>query len=148
VPFYEKICEATGIRLVLRPDATPSNTQVDASRIVTVEFDANTRGLGWVFKPRQSEIDVHPGQLTTVMYEVHNTEDHAVTGQAIASFGPIVAGLHFKKLECFCFKQQTLQAGEVREMPVVFVVDSGLPKDVATVTLSYTFFEVPEGKKI
>jgi cytochrome c oxidase assembly protein subunit 11 len=123
VPFYEKICEATGIRMVLRPDAEALNTQVDPSRTITIEFDANTRGLGWTFEPKQRSVDVHPGQLTTVMYEVRNTRDSAVTGQAIASFGPMVAGLHFKKLECFCFKQQTLQAGEMREMPVVFVVD-------------------------
>lgn len=142
VPFYEKICELTGIRAVMKPTASPANTQVDLSRVVTIEFDANTHGLPWTFVPKQRHIDVHPGQLTTVMYEVRNTQDRPVTGQAIPSFGPQVAGLHFNKMECFCFERQTLQPGEVREMPVVFVLASTLPVDVASITLSYTFYEV------
>jgi cytochrome c oxidase assembly protein subunit 11 len=79
------------------------------------------------------------------MFEVRNNGARPVTGQAIPSYGPQVAGLHFRKLECFCFSQQTLQPGEVKRMPVVFVVDRALPQDVNTITLSYTFFEV-EGK--
>lgn len=142
VPFYEQICDLTGIRSILKADAAPVNTQVDYSRLVTIEFDSNTHGLPWEFKPKQRSIEIHPGQLTTIMYEVRNTKDHAVTGQAIPSFGPQLAGLHFKKMECFCFTQQTLGAGEVREMPVVFLLDGDLPKDVNTITLSYTFFEV------
>ena len=142
VPFYEQICEITGIRSVIRPDSAPANTQVDYGRSVTIELDSNTHGLPWVFKPKQRSVEVHPGAITTVIYEVRNTQDRPVTGQAIPSFGPQVAGLHFKKLECFCFQQQTLAAGEVREMPVVFLVDNDLPTDVNTITLSYTFFEV------
>jgi cytochrome c oxidase assembly protein subunit 11 len=149
VPFYEQICEIAGIRSVIRPDSAPVNTQVDYGRSVTVEFDSNIRGLPWEFKPKQRAIDVHPGQLTTVVYEVRNTQDRPVTGQAIPSYGPQLAGLHFKKMECFCFTQQTLAAGEVREMPVVFLIDHELPTDVNTITLSYTFFEVAgtEGKR-
>lgn len=142
VPFYEKICELTGIRAVVRKTEEPTNTQVDLDRTISIEFDSNTRGLAWTFTPKQRHIDVHPGQLTTVMYEVRNTQDREVTGQAIPSFGPQVAGLHFKKMECFCFTQQTLKPGEVREMPVVFVVDATLPEDVVNITLSYTFYEV------
>ena len=89
---------------------------------------------------------IHPGALTQVTYEVRNRSDRPVTGQAIPSFGPQLAGRYFKKLDCFCFTQQTLAPGEVRRMPVVFVIEPGLPQDVNTVTLSYTFFEV-EGKK-
>lgn len=149
VPFYQKICEITGIRDVVRPDDLPTNTQVDYTRKVTIEFDSNIHGLPWEFKPRQRAIDVHPGALTTVVYEVRNTQDRPVTGQAIPSYGPRVAGPHFRKVECFCFKQQTLAAGEVREMPVVFLIDRDLPTDVHTITLSYTFFEVAgtEGKR-
>jgi cytochrome c oxidase assembly protein subunit 11 len=77
-----------------------------------------------------------------VAYEVKNTLPYAVTGQAIPSYGPQYAAEYFKKLQCFCFTQQTLKANEVRQMPVVFVIDPGLPKDVNTITLSYTFFEV------
>jgi len=76
------------------------------------------------------------------MYEVRNTLNEPVTGQAVPSYGPRLAAQYFKKLECFCFTQQTLAAGEVRQMPVVFVVDPALPKDVNTITLSYTFFRV------
>lgn len=143
VPFYETICEITGIRSVLQKDEAPVNTQVDYARKVTIELDANTNGLAWTFKPQQRSVEIHPGALTTVMYVVRNTLDRPVTGQAIPSFGPLVAGQYFKKLDCFCFEQQTLAAGEVREMPVVFVLDGKLPQDVNTITMSYTFFEVP-----
>jgi cytochrome c oxidase assembly protein subunit 11 len=80
--------------------------------------------------------------LVQVMYEVHNRSDQAVAGQAIPSYGPQVAGQYFRKLDCFCFSTQTFAAGEVRQMPVVFVIERGLPRDVNTVTLSYTFFKV------
>jgi cytochrome c oxidase assembly protein subunit 11 len=123
VPFYEAICEATGIRNVFQPDAVAAqNTQVDATREVSVEFDANTQRLPWTFRPLQASVAVHPGEVAQVMYEVRNTLDRPVTGQAVPSFGP--------------------QPGEVRKMPVVFVIDPKLPADVNTVTLSYTFFEV------
>ena len=143
VPFYEQICEVAGLRDVFRDDAAPvRNTQVDASRSVSIEFDANIQRLAWTFKPLQSYVTVHPGAVTEVVYEIRNTLDRPVTGQAVPSYGPANAAGYFKKLECFCFRQQTLQAGEVRRMPVVFVVDPALPKDVNTITLSYTFFEV------
>ena len=141
VPFYQKICEVTGINNLLNAD-DPVSTQVDATRSVTVEFDANTHGLPWSFKPGQTSVTVHPGELVHVKYLVQNTRDRAVTGQAIPSYGPQLAGQYFRKLECFCFARQTLGPGEAREMPVVFVIDPALPKDVGTITLSYTFFEV------
>jgi cytochrome c oxidase assembly protein subunit 11 len=142
VPFYEKICEVTGIRNVFQPDAVAANTQIDASRLVSVEFDANTQRLPWTFKPLQSSVTVHPGEVTQVVYEVRNTLDRPVTGQAVPSYGPQQAALYFRKMECFCFEQQTLAPGEVRKMPVVFVIDPKLPSELNTVTLSYTFFEV------
>jgi cytochrome c oxidase assembly protein subunit 11 len=142
VPFYEKICEVTGIRNVFQPDAVAANTQIDATRLVSVEFDANTQRLPWTFKPLQSSVTVHPGEVMQVVYEVRNTLDRPVTGQAVPSYGPQQAALYFRKLECFCFQQQTLGPGEVRKMPVVFVIDPKLPPELNTVTLSYTFFEV------
>lgn len=141
VPFYEKICEVAGINNLLRADE-PTNTQVDASRSVIIEFDANTHDMAWRFRPLQSNLAVHPGQLATVSYEVTNTRDHPVSGQAIPSYGPRNAAQYFRKMECFCFSKQTLAAGERRQMPVTFVVDPALPEDVGTITLSYTFFEV------
>ena len=145
VPFYRAICDALGLNNVVKAD-TVTNTQVDTGRTLTIEFDANLRSnLPWTFTPVEKNVRIHPGALTQVTYELRNRSDRAVTGQAIPSFGPQLAGRYFKKLDCFCFTQQTLAPGEVRIMPVVFVVEPGLPQDVSTVTLSYTFFEV-EGK--
>jgi len=142
VPFYEKICEVTGIRNVFQPDAVAANTQIDATRLVSVEFDANTQRLPWTFKPLQSSVTVHPGEVMQVVYEARNTLERPVTGQAVPSYSPQQAALYFRKMECFCFQQQTLGPGEVRKMPVVFVIDPKLPPELNTVTLSYTFFEV------
>jgi cytochrome c oxidase assembly protein subunit 11 len=140
--FYKQICEVTGARDLSKAD-DPSNTQVDAARSVTVQFDANVRNdLPWRFKPEQIQMVIHPGQLNTVMYDVENIADHTIVGQAVPSFGPAVAGRYFRKLECFCFTRQTFKAHEKRRMPVVFVVEAGLPKEVNTITLSYSFFEV------
>jgi cytochrome c oxidase assembly protein subunit 11 len=145
VPFYRAICEALGLNSVVRPD-TVVNTQVDSSRELTVEFDTNLRsGLPWSFVPLQKSVRVHPGALAQVTFEIRNHSDRPVTGQAIPSYGPQLAGRYFKKLDCFCFTQQTLAPGEVKRMPVVFVIERDMPRDVETVTLSYTFFEV-EGK--
>jgi cytochrome c oxidase assembly protein subunit 11 len=142
VPFYKKICDVTGINNVLKADKV-ANTQVDAARWLTVEFDTNVRdNLPWTFRPLEKSVRFHPGELMQVNFEIRNNSNRAITGQAIPSYGPQVAAGYFKKLECFCFSQQTLQPGEVRRMPVVFVIEDGLPKDVNTVTLSYSFFEV------
>jgi len=141
VPFYEKICQVTGLRDIDRADAVV-NTQVDTSRTIKIEFDTNVRNLPWDFRALQLAENVHPGEVTQAMFQVVNLTDRPITGQAIPSYGPQQAALYFKKLDCFCFARQTLQPGEKRAMPVVFVVDPSLPKDVGTITLSYTFFEV------
>jgi cytochrome c oxidase assembly protein subunit 11 len=145
VPFYEKMCEVAGLRKVWQPGevaADARNTQIDLTRTVTIEFDSNIQKLPWTFKPMASSVEIHPGELTQMVYEVRNTLDEPVTGQAVPSYGPRHAVQYFKKLECFCFTQQTLAPGEVRQMPVVFVIDPDLPKDINTITLSYTFFRV------
>jgi cytochrome c oxidase assembly protein subunit 11 len=145
VPFYYAICAAWDIGNLDTRAERPANTQVDFARTVTIEFDSNTRGLDWRFQPAVRHITVHPGEVTTVEYEATNLRSVPVTGQAIASYGPEIAGEYFKKIECFCFRQQTLAPGEARKMPVVFTVDPKLPKDVNTISLSYTFFQV-EGR--
>jgi cytochrome c oxidase assembly protein subunit 11 len=142
VPFYDAICSALGVNEFVKADALPANTQIDATRTVTVELDANAHNLPWSFRPLVRHVSVHPGELTTIEYEIANVRDTPVTAQAVPSTGPARAGEHFRKIECFCFTQQTLAAGETRRMPVIFVVDPALPKDVNTITLSYTFFEV------
>ena len=142
VPFYQKICEGTGINNLIKADEV-ANTQIEAARLVTIEFDSNLRSnLPWTFRPLQTNVRIHPGAMTTVMYEIRNNSGRVVTGQAIPSYGPQLAGRYFKKLDCFCFTQQTLQPGEARQMPVTFVIDNRLPGDVNAITLSYTFFEV------
>ncbi len=143
VPFSDTICRVAGINdLGRNTNPTVTNTQVDTSRRVTIEFDTNTHDLAWQFRPVDRSVQVHPGELVQVAFEVINTRDHSVAGQAIPSYGPRIAGKHVQKLDCFCFERQTLEAGEKRIMPVVFVLDADLPEDVTTVTLSYTFFEV------
>jgi cytochrome c oxidase assembly protein subunit 11 len=143
IPIYRKICEVTGINLLTAPEPeVPVNTQVDASRKVVVEFDSNTQGP-WRFRPRVNHVTVHPGELVQVDYDLVNLEGRAVAGQAIPGYAPLQSGRYVRKLECFCFRQQTLAAGETRQFPVVFFVDPQLPRDVTQITLSYTFFEVP-----
>jgi cytochrome c oxidase assembly protein subunit 11 len=150
VPLYKQICELTGINILAlgerqvpggAANVRPGNTQVDTSRTITVEFDANARGP-WQFRPAQSVLKVHPGQLTTVMYEFQNVQNRRMSAQAIPSYAPRQSAAYFNKLECFCFTQYTLEPGEKKEWPVAFVIDPKLPKDVTTITLSYTFFEV------
>ena len=149
VPIYKAICEMTGINVLalgdkLIPGVTSSqaaNSQIDTSRTITVEFDANARGP-WDFKPAVRSLQVRPGELTTVMYEFQNIQNRTMAAQAIPSYAPRQASPHFNKLECFCFNQYTLSPGEKKQWPVAFVIDPKLPKDVTTITLSYTFFEV------
>jgi cytochrome c oxidase assembly protein subunit 11 len=152
VPMYRAICQALGINVLTLSDqriASGSwtgkkpltNSQVDLTRTVLVEFDANARGP-WDFKPAQSSLQVHPGQLMTVMYEFRNKQNRTMVAQAIPSYAPMQAGMHFNKVECFCFNEWTLKPGESKSWPVAFVIDPKLPKDVTTITLSYTFFEV------
>jgi cytochrome c oxidase assembly protein subunit 11 len=146
-PFYRQICEVLGINVLTQKDGTvefDKNTQVDKTRDVTIEFDGNAQGP-WRFRPTVNSMTVHPGELTTVMYEVVNTQKREMNAQAIPSYAPQNATPYFLKVECFCFKQQTLKANEARQMPVVFYIDPKLPKDVKTITLSYTFFEVGGG---
>ena len=147
IPLYKKICEVTGLNVLTQVDRGAAqfarNTQVDAARTVIVEFDANARGP-WRLKAERNSIEVHPGELTTVVYDLVNTQDRTVAGQAIPSYAPSQSAAYFRKIECFCFKQQTLTANETRKFPVVFVVDPNLPEDVSTITLSYTFFEIAQ----
>lgn len=146
IPIYRKICEVTGINLLTNKDPQAAklaaNTQVDKSRKIVVEFDANRQGP-WRFKPHVNHMEVHPGELVHVEYDLVNLEGRAMAGQAIPSYAPMQSGSYFQKLECFCFEQQTLQPGETRKFPVVFFIDPKLPKDVNQITLSYTFFEIP-----
>jgi cytochrome c oxidase assembly protein subunit 11 len=145
VPVYKQLCEVLGVNVLTPTDGMlverPTNTQIDKSRTILVELDGNSQGP-WRFRPTTRSIAVHPGELATVTYEVVNTQARPVQAQAIPSYAPMSVTPHFKKVECFCFQQQTLQANEAKQMPVVFYIDPAVPREVKTVTLSYTFFEV------
>ena len=141
--LYRAFCEWSGIYDIDRAEQLA--TSRIPSRSVTLEFDANSHDNGLRFRPETASLAVRTGDIVNVMYRVENTRNTTVIGQAVPSYGPQHAGGYVKKLECFCFKQQTFAPHEVRDMPVVFVLDKKLPDDVNTVTLSYTFFEVPAG---
>ena len=130
-----------GVSKVWKGAGLAAATQIDTTRSVIVEFDANVRGA-WQFRPETRSLTVHPGEVASVTYELVNTEPRALTGQAIPSYAPQQAAQYFRKIECFCFRQQDFAANETRRFPVVFVIDPELPGDVGTITLSYTFFEI------
>jgi cytochrome c oxidase assembly protein subunit 11 len=142
IPMYKHLCEVLGINVLTQDGmaSRPENTQVDKTRTITIELDGNSQGP-WRFRPTTRSI-VHPGELATVMYEVVNTQARTIKAQAIPSYAPQSATPHFMKVECFCFKEQTMGPNEARQMPVVFFIDPKLPREVKTITLSYTFFEI------
>ena len=141
VPMYRQICEAIGITQTRAVGS--GNTQVDTSRSVTVELIASSAGLPWSFEAIDRIVTLHPGELKTVRYRVVNTLDRPVTAHAVMNTAPAAANQFIEKRECFCFTDQTLAAGEAREMPVVFRVSPEAPASLTTVSLSYTFFEKP-----
>ena len=147
IPFYNAICEATGINILAAKEKADVKvdeidaTAVDYTRQVTVEFDSNTHGP-WTFMAEKSSLVVHPGELVVVEFEVTNPSKMKSSGQAIPSYAPIKAGAYLKKLECFCFEQQDLKAGETRLFPVAFIIDKDIPDDIKNITMSYTFFEL------
>lgn len=142
VPLYDVICTVTGLNGKTRNQAEiVAPTKVDTQRAVTVQFVSSVMpGLGWNFYPKQSSVVVHPGQVTTVLFEAKNITNQEVSGQAIPSVTPGVASAHLKKIECFCFVRQTLKAGEVKALPLRFFISADLPKEVQELTLSYSFF--------
>jgi cytochrome c oxidase assembly protein subunit 11 len=143
IPVYKHLCEVLGLNVLTQRDGNvdqPKNSQVDMSRSITVELVSNVQGT-LRFRATQNSVTVHPGELTTVLYEVVNSVPRTVKAQAVPSYTPQEVTPHFKKIECFCFKEQILKPNEARQMPVVFYIDPAVPKSVTTVTLSYTFIE-------
>jgi cytochrome c oxidase assembly protein subunit 11 len=145
VPLYDTFCDLTGFNRG-EVQALARNTQVDTSRQVRVELLANVPdGATWRFSAPSQPINPHPGALVRVDYELENLTGRPLTGRAVPSYGPAAAAPHFKKIECFCFREQTLAPHEKRRLPVLFVLDRALPREMGVVTLSYTFFESPKG---
>lgn len=143
VPLYDVLCTISGLNGKTETTATSaSQNKVDKTRWVTVQFTSSVMpGLGWNFYPKQSSIKVHPGQVETVLFEAKNITSQTVAGQAIPSVTPGQAAAYLKKIECFCFQRQALEAGETKVMPLRFFVSSDLPADIKEMTLSYSFFK-------
>lgn len=141
VPLYDVFCDVTGLNRDAA-QALANNTQVDTSRSVRIELVANVQdGAIWRFTAPRMPVDVHPGELVQVDYELENLTDRPLAGRAVPSYGPPAAAAHFKKIDCFCFREQYLAPHEKLRLPVLFVIDRGIATDMKVVTLSYTFFE-------
>lgn len=146
-PLYDVLCDLTGVNADIEQTSVlvATSDSVDTERLVTIEFDTNINtALPWKFKAMANKSKVHPGELAEMIFVAENKTDQTVFGQAIPSIAPASASAFFSKTECFCFTRQVLAANERKEMVVRFVVDSKLPKDIKTITLSYTFFRSPD----
>jgi cytochrome c oxidase assembly protein subunit 11 len=143
--LYRAFCEATGLNgTTQRAERAPGAVAGQ----VKVQFDANTHpGLPWRFEPEQLSVNVAPGAQTKIFYRAQNLSARPITGQAVYNVSPDIVGKYFKKIQCFCFTEQTLQPGQKVDMPVLFFVDPAITKDPDTknlheITLSYTFYPV------
>jgi cytochrome c oxidase assembly protein subunit 11 len=148
VPLYNAFCDITGLNgKTGRIDETLAVGVVDKDRWVTVEFLTNVNSdLPWKFWSARQKMRVHPGEVNQALFYSRNLTQHSIVGQAVPSVAPGEAAKYFNKTECFCFTQQQVAAGETKEMPVRFIVDANLPRDVNTISLAYTFFPVPTDK--
>ncbi len=144
-PLYDAFCEVTGLNGKTGGKYQPVAAEIDTSREVKVQFLAtNNEGMPWSFKPAQATIMVHPGEEVEVRYLATNPTGRDMVAQAIPSVVPFKAAEYFHKTECFCFNQQALGSGESAELPLRFIVDQDIPKQVHTITLSYTLFDVSD----
>lgn len=143
VPIYNVLCSSFGINgKTSGPAAAGDASQIDMSRLVTVQFVAtDNANLPWKFYPLQKSVQVHPGENKKVAFFAENDSGKTMTVQAIPSVSPGIAAKYLKKTECFCFTQQTFTSGQAMEMPLLFHLDPALPKDITTLTLSYTMFD-------
>jgi len=151
VPIYDVLCDITGLngKTGEISQSEAETNRVDVDRLVTVEFDTNVNpALPWKFKVAEYKMKIHPGEIAEAVFIVENKSDKSVIGQAVPSVAPAQASLYFNKTECFCFIKQVLGPRERKEMIVRFVVDSKLPEKITTMTLSYTFFRVPDSNDV
>jgi len=143
VPLYNVFCDITGLNGKTSGKRTVIvDIEPDLSRTVTVEFVASVNeSMPWEFRPDVVRMQVHPGKNYRTAFFARNETGRAMVGQAVPSVTPGLAATHFKKTECFCFTEQRFEAGEAREIPLIFMVDKDLPEDIHEVTLAYTFFD-------
>lgn len=144
-PLYDVFCEMTGLNGKGGAKAAALSTSVDVDRAVTMEFlVATDKALPWDFRYEVPAVKVHPGAITKTMFFVKNRDSRAITGRAVPSISPNEAARYVKKTECFCFREQRLEAGEEKAMPMIFYIDPAIPKHITTVTLSYTFYNLTD----
>ncbi len=151
VPLYNAFCKVLGIngKTNDNPITAYQGNVIDKTRSIRVEFlTVSNEKIPWAFKPQKTSIEMHPGENKTIYYFAKNNSDHDMTVQAIPSVAPGQAAKYIKKTECFCFERQTLAAGKEMAMPVVFHIDSHLPKDVHTISLSYTLFDIAKANTL
>ena len=146
VPLYNLLCDALGINGKYSGGVyTAEQAGVDESRLVSIQFVAtNNEGMPWAFKPGVTVMKVHPGAVNDAIFYARNPTARHMVAQAIPSFSPSRAAEYFHKTECFCFNQQPLDGGAAAELPLQYIVDRDLPKDIHTITLSYTIFDVTD----
>lgn len=146
VPIYNSLCKTFGINGKTNTESIAydiNSAKIAEDREVTVEFIATNNGaIPWAFYPKTTKLKVHPGEIAKLAFYAENKSDHRMTVQAIPSVTPGVAAKYLKKTECFCFTQQTLNGHEAMDMPLLFHLDTDLPNEVKTITLSYTLFDV------
>ncbi len=144
VPLYNVFCDITGLNgKTGQVTVGEANAAARSDRVITVEFVGNTNAdMPWAFRPLVKSLKVHPGQLYDASFLAHNNTDRRIVGQAVPSVSPGVGGKYFNKTECFCFTNQPLEAGETKKMPLRFIVDPNLPRNIKRLTLAYTFFNI------
>lgn len=147
IPLYNVLCQQTGLNGKIDFGAPVQAQAIDYSRTVTVEFVTTmNQGLKGSFIPKVARLQVHPGEMQTTSFEIINGTGHDTVFQAIPSITPGLAANAFKKIECFCFERQPMLEGQLKVFPLKFTLDRDLPKDIQTLTLSYTLFELPAGE--
>lgn len=148
VPIYNSLCKALGINGKTNPEAIAydvTKAKIAKDREILVQFVAtNNSAVPWAFYPEVQTLKIHPGEIAKLSFYAENQTNHRMTVQAIPSVTPGLAAKYLKKTECFCFTQQTLNGHEAMNMPLLFHLDTDLPENVRTLTLSYTLFDVSD----
>lgn len=152
VPLYDVFCDVTGFNgktggQVVEEEGDQAIV-ADKTRVIKVQFlSMNNEGANVRFEPKQTSVSVHPGEVKEVFYLVTNLTDREMVTQSVPSVAPLEAAEYLKKIECFCFKQQTIAVGETKEMPLKFFIDKGLPAEISKLSLNYTIFDITEPKE-
>ena len=145
VPLYNAICDVTGLNGKTSGKYVGAAMTANTDRVVKIQFLTNNNAnMPWEFRASKGAMEVHPGELNAADFYARNPTARTITAQAIPSVTPYYAAKYLHKTECFCFDQQQLASGESIEMPVRFIIDSEIPDDVKTITLSYTLFDITE----